>query len=630
MTDSSTNISGKYRTLVRRVVLATLITGVIASVATLIPLSFYIKQSANNMGLAYASAQALSVQQQLQHYQAIANQFASRTQIRNLFESYTQGDVSSELLRHETTNRIKDAAVFIPELIAGYRIQSNGTVIAAYEGPAADIIESIDAIDTDQLRRQGLYYFSYGNNAADTTVLITAAAPIYDNNGRVIGVDVLLFSNIEILNIIAELNNSGQTTEFRLVNTRENVYIEFDQRSGRLTQKAFTSGELFNIAAYGSVPFTYSETLDDDTKRQHYFIPFVNSDWGLVAVSTNPSMFKALLSEFMWIAAVILLTVMFGTLLLRRHLQPIIRAQLSQHKQLHETNHKLRLANTVFEKAKEAIVITDKDLIILRANQAFADLFEIELGLVRDKNLLLFADKERMTTEIQDVVREHVRKFDSWQGEVWYKKPTGESFPALQTISPVRKNDGNALQIIHIFNDISAEMHDHERLRKLALTDLLTHLPNRFAILQHIDDAIARSTISKHPFAVLFLDLDKFKPVNDTHGHDFGDALLQAIGPRISEQLRAADIVGRFGGDEFVVLIENVQQQADIERIAGDIIKSMQQPFRISELNISVGASVGIAIFPQHGKNAQRLLKLADEAMYKAKQGGRNRYCLAE
>ncbi|WP_417665178.1 diguanylate cyclase domain-containing protein [Pseudidiomarina sp.] len=630
MKDSATNISDKYKTLIRRVVLATFVTGVIASVATLIPLSFYIKQSANNMGLAYASAQALSVQQQLQHYQAIANQFASRTQIRNLFESYTQGDVSSELLRHETTNRIKDAAVFIPELIVGYRIQSNGTVIAAYEGPSAGIIESIDAIDTDQLSRQGLYYLSYGNNPADVKILITAAAPIYDTNRRVIGVDVLLFSNIEILNIIAELNNSGQTTEFRLVNTRENVYIEFDQRSGRLTQKAFSRGELFNIVAYGSAPFTYSETLDDDTKRQHFFIPFVDSDWGLVAVSTNPSMFKALLSEFIWIAAVILLTVMLGTLLLRRHLQPIIRAQLSQHKQLRETNHKLRLANTVFEKAKEAIVITDQDLVILRANQAFADLFEIEPGLVRDKNLLLFADKERMTRATQNEVRKHVKKHDSWQGEVWYKKPKGDSFPALQTISPVRNSDGNALQLIHIFNDISVEMHDHERLRKLALTDLLTHLPNRFAILQHIDDAIARITVSRQQFAVLFLDLDKFKPVNDTHGHAVGDALLQAIGPRISEQLRAADIVGRLGGDEFVIVIEHVQQQADIERIAGDIIKAVQEPFRIGELNIHVGGSMGIAIFPQHGKNAQRLLKLADEAMYKAKQGGRNRYCLAE
>jgi diguanylate cyclase (GGDEF)-like protein/PAS domain S-box-containing protein len=628
--DSATDISGKYRTLIRRVMLATLATGVIASIATLMPLSFYIKQTADNMGLAYASSQALSVQKQLQHYQAIANQFASRTQIRNLLESYTQGDVSSELLRHETTNRIKDAAVFIPDLIVGYRIQSNGTVISAYEGPAAALIASIDDIDTELLKRQGLYYFSYEKGTSGTSIFITATAPIYDNNGRVIGVDILLFSSAEILNIIAELNNFGQTTEFRLVNTREKVYIEFEQSSGRLTQKVFNSSEQFNIAAYGSAPFTYRETLADNTTRQHYFIPFVNSDWGLVAVSTNPSVYKALLSEFVWVAAVILLTVILGALLLRRHLQPIIRTQLSQHNQLHETNRKLRLANTVFEKAKEAIVITDKDLTILRANPAFAELFDIELGLVRNKNLQLFADKERMTRAIQDEVRKHVKKHASWQGEVWYKKPSGESFPALQTISPVRNSDGNALQLIHIFNDISVEMHDHERLRKLALTDLLTHLPNRFAILQHIDDAIARSTISKHPFAVLFLDLDKFKPVNDTHGHDFGDALLQAIGPRISEQLRAADIVGRLGGDEFVVLIENVQQQADIERIAGDIIKSMQQPFRISELNISVGASVGIAIFPQHGKNAQRLLKLADEAMYKAKQGGRNRYCLAE
>ena len=624
MTRTAKDISGKYRTLIRKVVWGILLTGVIASLATLIPLSFYISQSQERTGLTYASAQAMSVQKQLQHYQSIAKQFASRTQIRKALIAYSAGDIDLDQVANETIDRIADAAAFIPNLAAGIRITNSGETIAEYKGPASDLLDFDLSKNIQLLRAYGLHYVNLADN-----LFISAAAPIVDDDNRIIGIDILLFGPTEVLDILRELNTFGQDTNFRLVNSRERLYIEFDQVSNQLKQREFGSGENFYIAAYGSAPFVYRDTSKDD-RRLHYFIPFNDSAWGLVVIHADTSLFGALITEFASVGFVIIMTVAIGAWWLHKYSQPIIRAQLAQHKQLHESNRKLKLANTVFEKAQEAIVITDNGLMILRVNQAFAELFNLGVDKFRDTSLLAFLDKERMTNDIQRQVRRHIVKNDSWQGEVWYKKPNGDSFPALQTITAVRNDKGEALQLIHIFNDISAEKHDQERMQQLALTDTLTHLPNRFAVLQHLDDAIKRTHTSKRSCALLFFDLDFFKPVNDTHGHDVGDALLQAVGPRVRECLRSTDIVGRLGGDEFIILLEHIQTRSDIEKIANEVIDALQRPFRVGSLTLQIGASMGVALYPEHADTPKQLLKIADAAMYRAKEAGRNQFFFAE
>lgn len=624
MRQTATDISGKYRTLIRKVVWGILLTGVVASLMTFLPLSYHISQSQDRTGLAYASAQAMSVQKQLQHYQSIAKQFASRTQIRKALIAYTAGEIDSAQVKQETRVRIADAAAFIPNLVVGIRMTNTGEVIAQYSGPARDSFATELSFDPQQLRPYGLHYVTLADN-----LFISAAAPIADDNNRTIGIDILLFGPTEIIDILRELNTFGNGTNFRLVNSRERLYIEFDQTSNQLKQREFGTNENFYIAAYGNAPFVYRDTSKEDT-RLHYFIPFQDSAWGLVVIHAQANLFEALFTEFVSIALVIFLTVAIGTWLLHKYSQPIIRAQLTQHRLLHESNRKLKLANTVFERAQEAIVITDKALVILRANKAFAQMFDVEVDKVKSTCLLTFIDDNRMTDDIQRQVRRHIQKNDSWQGEVWYKKPSGDVFPALQTITPVRNNHDDALQLIHIFNDISAEKHDQERMQQLALTDTLTHLPNRFAVLQHLDDAIKRTHQSNQSCALLFFDLDFFKPVNDSYGHDVGDALLQAIGPRVRECLRSSDIVGRLGGDEFVILIETIQQRSDIEKIASDVIEALQKPFRVGTLTLQIGASMGVALYPEHADTPKQLLKIADAAMYQAKESGRNQYHFAE
>lgn len=634
MAEGHPTIPRSFRALSRRVVSGILLTGVIASVSTLIPLYFYVEKSTDELALAYANAQAIAVQQQLEHYSAIGAQLSSRSYIRNLLVQYRAGQLDFEQLVQQSEPRLAHAAELIPELVMGYRLDRNFQLITRYVGPAF-AGELPFEIAFEQLASKPLYYItaSAAKDSDNTAIFITATAPIYDaNNQSLIGADLLFFDSRSILKILHDLNRFGQQTKFQLVNTSENVYLQFNPDTQTLEHHQLNESHTINLAGYGSKPFVFHVTQESGQDLSHYFVPFEDSEWGLIAITPNKTLAYGIQAGLLWVFGAILLTAALGAYLIRHWLRPIIHSQIARTLQLKESNTKLRLANTVFEKTHEAIVITDaRKLTIVRANQAVGRLFDTNVSQLKGRSLLDFVDAERVTEAMRDDVTKHITQHESWQGEVWYVRPTGSKFPALQTISPVRNSDGVATQLIHIFNDISSEKTAQKRIETLAMTDALTHLPNRFAVLHLLNEAIHNAEINhQHDFALLFIDLDKFKPVNDTYGHAVGDALLQAIGPRMKEALRANDVIGRLGGDEFVVIINQVKSRDDVKSIAEKLRKALQLPFRIGEITAQVGASVGIAFFPENGKTASALLSAADNAMYIAKQNGRQRYHIAE
>ncbi|MBR9906676.1 MAG: sensor domain-containing diguanylate cyclase [Gammaproteobacteria bacterium] len=642
MAEGHVKIPRSFRQLTRRVVVGILVTGAIASLSTLVPLYFYIEKSTDDLSLAYANAQAIAVQQQLEHYSAIAGQFSSRSHIRELLFQYHQGEISKAELTAQSQLRLEDAAKLIPELIMGYRLDSNFQLLSKYSGPAQSQA-IVDAIPLATLAEKSLYYVAQAStvvqtstrdavNPAPTTIYISASSPIYDaEHQRLIGMDVLLFDSHAVLRILRDLNQFGPQTEFQLVNTRDRVYLQFNPTTQQLEHHQLTKTHTMHLAGYGDEPFAFRAATETGQNLNHYFVPFKDSNWGLIATTPNKTLATGVQSGALWILGGILLTTLLGAYLIRHWLQPIIRSQVARNAQLKDSNNKLKLANTVFEKTHEAIVITDSKLTIIRANSAVSRLFDTDVANLKGKSLLDFADLEKVTPAMREDVTKHIRQHESWQGEVWYVRPAGSKFPALQTISPVQNSGGIATQLIHIFNDISSEKTAQKRIETLAMTDALTHLPNRFAIEHVINQAIAKAdTDHMNDFALLFIDLDKFKPVNDTYGHAIGDALLQAIGPRMKEALRANDVIGRLGGDEFVVLIQQVQQRDDVSLIAEKLLNALQKPFRIGELSLQVGASVGIAFYPTHGTTAEALLNAADNAMYVAKQAGRQRFHIAQ
>jgi diguanylate cyclase (GGDEF)-like protein len=198
-------------------------------------------------------------------------------------------------------------------------------------------------------------------------------------------------------------------------------------------------------------------------------------------------------------------------------------------------------------------------------------------------------------------------------------RKNGEVFPMHLAVTQVDSTHG--VQFIGLVRDISQEEADRQRIEHLALHDVLTGLPNRASFNQHLSETVG----AKSPFAVLFIDIDGFKPVNDNFGHDIGDMVLIAIAQRLKDAVQNGGFIARLGGDEFVVILHKVDTQDDIEKVGRLILQKIGAPMNCGGNDCKVGASIGAASYPVHGQDEERILNAADNAMYQAKRAGKNR-----
>lgn len=288
----------------------------------------------------------------------------------------------------------------------------------------------------------------------------------------------------------------------------------------------------------------------------------------------------------------------------------------------------LRLIARAVEQAAEAMVILDASGAIISVNPAFTRITGYTgaeaAGRLMDELL------HRPTGRHDDAFFRRVTGFlladGHWEGEVWALRKNGEVFPELLSISVIRDDNDNVVNYVGVFNDITDQKEQEDRLKQLALYDSLTGLPNRTLLREHLEQAMTRSARQQRKIAVLFCDLDRFKPVNDTFGHEVGDQLLKQVADRLRAAVRASDLVSRLGGDEFVLVLESIASEADAGQVAHKIVEAIGAPFVVGEHNIDIGTSVGIAFYPDHGDKARTLLRRADQALYQAKEAGRNGY----
>jgi diguanylate cyclase (GGDEF)-like protein/PAS domain S-box-containing protein len=283
---------------------------------------------------------------------------------------------------------------------------------------------------------------------------------------------------------------------------------------------------------------------------------------------------------------------------------------------------RLRLLANVFERSGEAIMITDRDNRILEVNQAFVRLTGYGADEVRGHNPSILSSG-RTTREEFKAMWQAIENDSFWQGEVWDKRKDGSFYPKWLTISAVRNGRGEIDYYIGSFADMTERKAAQERINHLALHDTLTGLPNRYNLQGRLDQALATARRDPGRVALLFIDMDRFKNINDTLGHHLGDGLLQEVAVRLTASVRDSDVVARLGGDEFVVVLTGVEAAA-AGTVADKILKALGSTYRIDAHELHTTPSIGIAIFPDDGDTAEALMQNADTAMYHAKSAGRN------
>ncbi|PKM44670.1 MAG: hypothetical protein CVV05_08920 [Gammaproteobacteria bacterium HGW-Gammaproteobacteria-1] len=289
-----------------------------------------------------------------------------------------------------------------------------------------------------------------------------------------------------------------------------------------------------------------------------------------------------------------------------------------------QADEQLRMAALVFDNSRELIVITDADAHIVSVNRAFTKVTGYGADEVIGQHIRAIKSGRQEQPFYEELWRS-VTETGYWQGELWNRRKSGELYPALASISAVHDAQGKVSCYISVSTDITEYKQAEDRIRYLAYYDPLTELPNRTLLRDRAEQALNQAERARAEAALLFLDLDHFKTINDSLGHLSGDALLQEVTQRIHAALRHTDTVGRLGGDEFLIVLSG-SNAASAALVAHNLISRISQPIVTGGHTLTVTASIGIALYPTDGRDFDELHKNADIAMYKAKELGRNRY----
>lgn len=289
---------------------------------------------------------------------------------------------------------------------------------------------------------------------------------------------------------------------------------------------------------------------------------------------------------------------------------------------------KLRLADRAIASTLDAVVITDVELNIIQANPAFCQACGYDEYSLRGNKL---GDKKPYLADAIQSARiwQSLAENGHWSGEIWNVNAEGKNEPEWLTFSAI-KDEQQISHYVAIFSSISELAKRQQQLEGMANHDPLTGLPNRRLLMDRLQQALANAKRDNKMLAVCYLDLDGFKPINDTQGHAAGDRLLQEIAQRFKGVLREHDTVARLGGDEFVLLFASLSTAADVFSLLDRVMAIVSLPVKLEQTSVHVSASMGVSFFPNHGYDPAILLHTADQALYQAKNSGKSKYCLAQ
>lgn len=289
------------------------------------------------------------------------------------------------------------------------------------------------------------------------------------------------------------------------------------------------------------------------------------------------------------------------------------------------TEDQLQLAAQVFENSGEGILITDRENRIISVNRAFTAITGYSSQEVIGANPKILSSGQQDRDFYQQMWATLLES-GQWRGEIWDRRKNGEIYPKWLHISIIRNEKGEAINYIGSFSDITERKAAEAHIRFLAEHDGLTRLPNRMLFQDRLKQAIAHAGRRQERLALMFIDLDHFKDINDSLGHNIGDQLLQAVAERLTQNVREEDTVSRQGGDEFIILLPGIEGAGDAALVAEKLLTTVRQPYLFDRQEVNISFSIGISLYPDDSRDMDELRRKADAAMYQAKQDGRNTY----
>ncbi|WP_193771404.1 EAL domain-containing protein, partial [Candidatus Magnetaquicoccus inordinatus] len=378
------------------------------------------------------------------------------------------------------------------------------------------------------------------------------------------------------------------------------------QPSNCLCQQTLHSGAMLHFLEKNS-PYPQQQPLCGTAIESHLLLPIAGQGETLGVLRLFPNPFAPAHTK----EALDFLTTM------SRLLAEIILRKQAEERGL--------LAAKVFAMTQEAIMVTDSKNRIIDINPAFSKItqYSREEALRQDPG---FMKSGRHDYDFYAQMWREILQHGHWHGEIWDRRKDGELYPKWLTIDTLRDEEGEIVQCIGVFSDISELKLAEDKLRALAMHDPLTGLANRNQFLPVLEQAVKSASRWRRSLALLLFDLDRFKVVNDTHGHPVGDLLLQQVAARVRACLRDSDMVARLGGDEFAIIVEQSAHAHHIAEIARKVVESLAQPFSLNGIAANIAASMGVAFYPDDAADDQELIRKADAASYHAKQHGGNSF----